>query len=668
VVDVYSLNRAGGADSRAYRLEIDGAKVRLFGDKGLIKEIDASRELQRLAIDGSELVLDVSRFSASQEPLNAVAELIRQAASRPASGPEQLREGASQRAHGNRRSGSSGKRARESQFKTRPRGAFFRTHHHAASLLLGSLVGGLLSVVGLHDSPPTMQVIWIGMGATMGLVAALILLGIDRLKRPKSARKLPVEVPEVAAEGWEMPAEVQEMPVGTIGAEEFEAYRAIAPAEPPPADGVDVAIEASEVWETRRNPFEASVVKELEKARNPRGNWIQTLLILAVSLLVFVALGATQSPLVFTMMLVGVLFLHEIGHYLGMRIFGYRNVRMFFIPLFGAAVSGQKTSVKGYQDAIVSLMGPLPGLCLAAALFVTLSIPGLVEGHRAELAQAATLLALINGFNLLPVLPLDGGRLLNQILFSRNRYLEGAFLFVTVLALIAYGAMVGGPSAVGFGIGFLIMFGGNIYKTNAIVWQMRDRFRGQIPPIDAPIPPPMLRTIMGHVRRLSVVENAKTMAGATFRVWERMHIQTPGIAATMAILTVYLLAVGAAISLARSPFYGNSIQLQLEKAAADANKRLPMRIDMITQCERVAAEPGKTLSYIYTLTTAVTETQQNLFRTAATRRALAAPELQAILAAGVTLRFKYFDSSGKLIFEFPVKKGSSGSPIGRMEP
>ena len=54
------------------------------------------------------------------------------------------------------------------------------------------------------------------------------------------------------------------------------------------------------------------------------------------------------------------------------------------------------------------------------------------------------LLGLINGFNLLPILPLDGGRLLNQFLFSRNRYLEGVLQFLAAFALIACGAALGG--------------------------------------------------------------------------------------------------------------------------------------------------------------------------------------------------------------------------------
>ena len=36
--------------------------------------------------------------------------------------------------------------------------------------------------------------------------------------------------------------------------------------------------------------------------------------------------------------LVGVLFVHELGHWVAMRVFGYRNLKMFFIPFFGAGL------------------------------------------------------------------------------------------------------------------------------------------------------------------------------------------------------------------------------------------------------------------------------------------------------------------------------------------
>jgi len=113
----------------------------------------------------------------------------------------------------------------------------------------------------------------------------------------------------------------------------------------PPPDGDAAGSVAAEIAaDAPVIPYEHAVLKELEKIRNPTGNWAQTIFVLVISVAVFVGLGMREHPFAFTAMLVGVLFFHELGHYVGMRIFGYRNVRMFFIPLFGAAVSGQKTT------------------------------------------------------------------------------------------------------------------------------------------------------------------------------------------------------------------------------------------------------------------------------------------------------------------------------------
>ena len=51
------------------------------------------------------------------------------------------------------------------------------------------------------------------------------------------------------------------------------------------------------------------------------------------------------------------LLCHEAGHFLAMRRFGYKNVRLFFIPFFGAATAGVGTTAVGWQRVVVSLAG-----------------------------------------------------------------------------------------------------------------------------------------------------------------------------------------------------------------------------------------------------------------------------------------------------------------------
>ena len=307
--------------------------------------------------------------------------------------------------------------------------------------------------------------------------------------------------------------------------------------------GVVTPVEAEMIAEAPAVPLEGPVLAEVEKLRNPTGNWAQTLFVLVLSLAVFVALGMRDHPVAFTAMLVGVLFFHELGHYAGMRFFGYRNVRMFFIPLFGAAVSGQKAGAKSYQEAIVTLLGPLPGLCLAPVLVGLGFLPGLDREQRHLMIQAAVLLGFINGFNLLPIFPLDGGRLLNQVLFSRNRHLEIVFLVLAALTLIAFG-LAGGGMFLCFLGGWLLVSVNTTFQVNTIARHIEGLLGDQMPQVNESIPLPIFRAILVAVQsRLPGAKTARAMAGFVFRIWEKMHVQPPGALATLGLLLLYLFAI-----------------------------------------------------------------------------------------------------------------------------
>jgi Zn-dependent protease len=172
---------------------------------------------------------------------------------------------------------------------------------------------------------------------------------------------------------------------------------------------------------------------ELQR-RPPRHNLKATLLIgsLAISLAVWSAVFDWRQALA----LVAVLLVHEMGHAIAMRAFGWKDMSMFFIPFMGAIVTGQPRETAAWKQAVSLLAGPLPGLIAGVAALAWASRapdPGFVS-------NVALMAITINLFNLLPITPLDGGQLVDIALFSRWPRLRAAFAAASVagFALLAY--------------------------------------------------------------------------------------------------------------------------------------------------------------------------------------------------------------------------------------
>jgi Zn-dependent protease len=102
---------------------------------------------------------------------------------------------------------------------------------------------------------------------------------------------------------------------------------------------------------------------------------------------------------------VALLFVHEMGHYIQLRREGVRPSGMVFIPFLGAAVGTRSLGGSALAEARVGLAGPILG-SLATAALIPIAIATDDDFWRA-LAFTGFFLNL---FNLLPIVPLDGGR------------------------------------------------------------------------------------------------------------------------------------------------------------------------------------------------------------------------------------------------------------------
>lgn len=127
---------------------------------------------------------------------------------------------------------------------------------------------------------------------------------------------------------------------------------------------------------------------------------------------------AVVSSLAFIIVLFTCVLLHEFGHALTARHFGYRTRGITLLPIGGVA-SLEKMPDDPRQEILVALAGPAVNVVIAAALFVFLSmgsdmpsVDDIGDGNIPFLYQIMLINIVLALFNLLPAFPMDGGRVL----------------------------------------------------------------------------------------------------------------------------------------------------------------------------------------------------------------------------------------------------------------
>ena len=253
-------------------------------------------------------------------------------------------------------------------------------------------------------------------------------------------------------------------------------------------------------------------------AAKKRTLW-QQLGALVLSLVLFASLGLFSNSVSGILLLIVVLFVHESGHFIGMKLLRYKDVQMFFIPLFGAAVSGTETAPSGARKAVVSLLGPVPGIVIgvvAGVVYLRTGQPLLVDAARTFL--------FLNTFNLLPFHPLDGGRFFDAVLFSRHPKLELGFKIVTALVL-GWLAVISRDIVLGFlaFVTFVSLRG--TYISASVAYAARQLLdEGEDPSSDV-VPASRVEQLVGLLRKKLPAEQFKPELIATYVVgaWQRIR-------------------------------------------------------------------------------------------------------------------------------------------------
>lgn len=123
-------------------------------------------------------------------------------------------------------------------------------------------------------------------------------------------------------------------------------------------------------------------------------------------------------------------FVHELGHIIGGLLFKYKIERVVVLPLSMLTVFNTKINNKWYQEFIVTILGPIFQIVLFNAI-------------NDERILKYNMLLLI--FNLLPIFPLDGSKLLKIFLYNYLPFkkVEKLNIYISLIVLIILNVMIG---------------------------------------------------------------------------------------------------------------------------------------------------------------------------------------------------------------------------------
>ncbi len=157
------------------------------------------------------------------------------------------------------------------------------------------------------------------------------------------------------------------------------------------------------------------------------------LLVLAATLIFFTATFGREAPGVTVGMLLGIIAVHEFGHWLAMKLFGYSGMGRFFVPFVGPINRGRKLHATPWQQLFVILAGPVPGLMAGLGI---LTAGFFLPQMPLWLLDLGGLAVVLNAFHLLPFLPLDGGKIVDLLVFRDLQLLRPLFTGISAITTL----------------------------------------------------------------------------------------------------------------------------------------------------------------------------------------------------------------------------------------
>ena len=145
----------------------------------------------------------------------------------------------------------------------------------------------------------------------------------------------------------------------------------------------------------------------------------------------FTLLGFFEKSL-FAFILV---FLHELSHFLMARVVGYKIYKIELFPFGGVAEYMGLLEMDPPAELLVALAGPLFN-------FLVIVILNIIKLDFEYIPLIIELNLIIGLFNLLPVLPLDGGRILRSLFVLKFGFKKGTKITLKISQFFAFVSLI----------------------------------------------------------------------------------------------------------------------------------------------------------------------------------------------------------------------------------
>lgn len=159
-------------------------------------------------------------------------------------------------------------------------------------------------------------------------------------------------------------------------------------------------------------------------------------------------LGSAGTAAAFILLLFAAIALHELGHAVVARRFGIRTQDITLLPIGGIARM-ERMPEKPREEMLVAVAGPVVNMVLAALLVGLAAIWPVRPAPAFFLEELARANYWLAAFNLLPVFPLDGGRILRAALSLEYGHLRATEIATLVgrtgALLIGFAGLIWNP-------------------------------------------------------------------------------------------------------------------------------------------------------------------------------------------------------------------------------